>query len=181
MTAQSWLFFFFNFFRIEAKNTNVSLLFFRKSALKKNMCFRKCAVSDVTKGLIAGPLKSRTNQTWTKWNQLQRSSLCNVSLCLCVSFLCVCPSQLEAELALCEREGAELQEYANQVLQQIAERCPDILEQVVNALEDSCWHKHTQLHTHTHTERSVLYSLTPNTLKMFPLLPSLALNEAFNV
>lgn len=46
-------------------------------------------------------------------------------------------SQLEAELALCEREGAELQEYANQVLQQIADRCPDILEQVVNALEDS--------------------------------------------
>ncbi|XP_013764255.1 ELKS/Rab6-interacting/CAST family member 1-like isoform X10 [Pundamilia nyererei] len=46
--------------------------------------------------------------------------------------------QLEAELALCEREGAELQEYANQVLQQIADRCPDILEQVVNALEDSC-------------------------------------------
>uniref|UniRef100_A0A8C5HLE0 ELKS/Rab6-interacting/CAST family member 1-like n=1 Tax=Gouania willdenowi TaxID=441366 RepID=A0A8C5HLE0_GOUWI len=45
--------------------------------------------------------------------------------------------QLEAELALCEREGAELQEYANQVLQQIADRCPDILEQVVNALEDS--------------------------------------------
>ncbi|XP_051248170.1 ELKS/Rab6-interacting/CAST family member 1 isoform X5 [Dicentrarchus labrax] len=46
--------------------------------------------------------------------------------------------QLEAELALCESEGAELQEYANQVLQQIADRCPDILEQVVNALEDSC-------------------------------------------
>ncbi|XP_024147721.1 ELKS/Rab6-interacting/CAST family member 1 isoform X2 [Oryzias melastigma] len=46
--------------------------------------------------------------------------------------------QLEAELARCEREGAELQEYANQVLQQIADRCPDILEQVVNALEDSC-------------------------------------------
>ncbi|KAL6116823.1 erc1 [Pungitius sinensis] len=46
--------------------------------------------------------------------------------------------QLEAELARCEMEGAELQEYANQVLQQIAERCPDILEQVVNALEDSC-------------------------------------------
>ncbi|XP_035529866.1 ELKS/Rab6-interacting/CAST family member 1-like [Morone saxatilis] len=45
--------------------------------------------------------------------------------------------QLEAELALCESEGAELQEYANQVLQQIADRCPDILEQVVNALEDS--------------------------------------------
>lgn len=53
--------------------------------------------------------------------------------------------QLEAELALCEREGAELQEYANQVLQQIADRCPDILEQVVNALEDSCWH--TNAHT----------------------------------
>ncbi|XP_056280969.1 ELKS/Rab6-interacting/CAST family member 1-like isoform X1 [Pseudoliparis swirei] len=46
--------------------------------------------------------------------------------------------QLEAELVLCEREGAELQEYANQVLQQIADGCPDILEQVVNALEDSC-------------------------------------------
>ncbi|RVE56769.1 hypothetical protein OJAV_G00224400 [Oryzias javanicus] len=46
--------------------------------------------------------------------------------------------QLEAELARCEREGAELQEYANQVLQQIADRCPDILEQVVNALEESC-------------------------------------------
>uniref|UniRef100_A0A3P9MH75 FIP-RBD domain-containing protein n=1 Tax=Oryzias latipes TaxID=8090 RepID=A0A3P9MH75_ORYLA len=45
--------------------------------------------------------------------------------------------QLEAELARCEREGAELQEYANQVLQQIADQCPDILEQVVNALEDS--------------------------------------------
>uniref|UniRef100_A0A3B5R1G9 ELKS/RAB6-interacting/CAST family member 1 n=1 Tax=Xiphophorus maculatus TaxID=8083 RepID=A0A3B5R1G9_XIPMA len=48
------------------------------------------------------------------------------------------PDQLEAELALCEKEEAELQEYANQVLQQIADRCPDILEQVVNALEDSC-------------------------------------------
>ncbi|KAK5876411.1 hypothetical protein CesoFtcFv8_025768 [Champsocephalus esox] len=46
--------------------------------------------------------------------------------------------QMEAELEQCEREGAELQDYANQVLQQIAERCPDILEQVVNALEDSC-------------------------------------------
>nr|XP_015814117.2 ELKS/Rab6-interacting/CAST family member 1 isoform X5 [Nothobranchius furzeri] len=46
--------------------------------------------------------------------------------------------QLEAELALCEKEEAELQEYANQVLQQISDRCPDILEQVVNALEDSC-------------------------------------------
>ncbi|KAI9533654.1 ethionine resistance protein [Dissostichus eleginoides] len=45
---------------------------------------------------------------------------------------------MEAELEQCEREGAELQDYANQVLQQIAERCPDILEQVVNALEDSC-------------------------------------------
>ncbi|KAG7261922.1 hypothetical protein CRUP_034729 [Coryphaenoides rupestris] len=45
---------------------------------------------------------------------------------------------LEAESELCEREGAELQEYANQVLQQIADRCPDILEQVVNALEETC-------------------------------------------
>ncbi|XP_029019203.1 ELKS/Rab6-interacting/CAST family member 1-like isoform X2 [Betta splendens] len=45
--------------------------------------------------------------------------------------------QLEAELELWEKEGAELQEYAAQVLQQIADHCPDILEQVVNALEDS--------------------------------------------
>ncbi|CAL8242448.1 unnamed protein product [Merluccius merluccius] len=48
------------------------------------------------------------------------------------------PEQLEAESERCETEGAELQEYANQVLQQIADRCPDILEQVVNALEETC-------------------------------------------
>ncbi|KAJ0069688.1 hypothetical protein NL108_012333, partial [Boleophthalmus pectinirostris] len=46
--------------------------------------------------------------------------------------------QLERELELCEKESAELQEYANCVLQQIADYCPDILEQVVNALEESC-------------------------------------------
>ncbi|XP_036373702.1 ELKS/Rab6-interacting/CAST family member 1-like isoform X2 [Megalops cyprinoides] len=45
--------------------------------------------------------------------------------------------QLESELEQCERESAELQEYANSVLQQIADHCPDILEQVVNALEES--------------------------------------------
>ena len=48
------------------------------------------------------------------------------------------PLQLESELEQCERESAELQEYANSVLQQIADHCPDILEQVVNALEESC-------------------------------------------
>ncbi|ROL52565.1 ELKS/Rab6-interacting/CAST family member 1 [Anabarilius grahami] len=48
------------------------------------------------------------------------------------------PGQLESELEQCERESAELQEYANSVLQQIADHCPDILEQVVNALEESC-------------------------------------------
>uniref|UniRef100_A0A671T573 ELKS/Rab6-interacting/CAST family member 1-like n=1 Tax=Sinocyclocheilus anshuiensis TaxID=1608454 RepID=A0A671T573_9TELE len=48
------------------------------------------------------------------------------------------PEQLESELEQCERESAELQEYANAVLQQIADHCPDILEQVVNALEESC-------------------------------------------
>nr|XP_021330885.1 ELKS/Rab6-interacting/CAST family member 1 isoform X2 [Danio rerio] len=48
------------------------------------------------------------------------------------------PEQLESELEQCERESAELQEYANSVLQQIADHCPDILEQVVNALEESC-------------------------------------------
>ncbi|XP_061750167.1 ELKS/Rab6-interacting/CAST family member 1-like isoform X2 [Nerophis ophidion] len=46
--------------------------------------------------------------------------------------------QLEEELQMCERESGELQEYANCVLQQIADYCPDILEQVVNALEESC-------------------------------------------
>ncbi|XP_042594594.1 ELKS/Rab6-interacting/CAST family member 1-like isoform X3 [Cyprinus carpio] len=48
------------------------------------------------------------------------------------------PEQLQSELEQCERESAELQEYANSVLQQIADHCPDILEQVVNALEESC-------------------------------------------
>lgn len=47
--------------------------------------------------------------------------------------------QLERELEVCEKESGELQEYANSVLQQIADYCPDILEQVVNALEESCW------------------------------------------
>ncbi|KAM6961398.1 ELKS/Rab6-interacting/CAST family member 1-like [Aplochiton taeniatus] len=46
--------------------------------------------------------------------------------------------QLEHELEVCERESGELQEYANSVLQEIADYCPDILEQVVNALEESC-------------------------------------------
>lgn len=46
--------------------------------------------------------------------------------------------QLEWELEVCEKESGELQEYANSVLQQIADYCPDILEQVVNALEESC-------------------------------------------
>uniref|UniRef100_A0A4W5M0T6 ELKS/RAB6-interacting/CAST family member 1 n=1 Tax=Hucho hucho TaxID=62062 RepID=A0A4W5M0T6_9TELE len=46
--------------------------------------------------------------------------------------------QLDLELELCEKESGELQEYANSVLQQIADYCPDILEQVVNALEESC-------------------------------------------
>ncbi|XP_041853041.1 ELKS/Rab6-interacting/CAST family member 1-like isoform X1 [Melanotaenia boesemani] len=46
--------------------------------------------------------------------------------------------QLERELEVCEKESCELQEYANSVLQQIADYCPDILEQVVNALEESC-------------------------------------------
>ncbi|XP_077452969.1 ELKS/Rab6-interacting/CAST family member 1-like isoform X1 [Stigmatopora argus] len=46
--------------------------------------------------------------------------------------------QLEKELELCEKESGDLQEYANCVLQQIADCCPDILEQVVNALEESC-------------------------------------------
>ncbi|KAF6735641.1 ELKS/Rab6-interacting/CAST family member 1 [Oryzias melastigma] len=45
--------------------------------------------------------------------------------------------QLKQELELCERESGELQEFANAVLQQIADCCPDILEQVVKALEES--------------------------------------------
>ncbi|XP_005207308.1 ELKS/Rab6-interacting/CAST family member 1 isoform X1 [Bos taurus] len=45
--------------------------------------------------------------------------------------------QLQSEQEKGERDNAELQEFANAVLQQIADHCPDILEQVVNALEES--------------------------------------------
>ncbi|XP_005288040.1 ELKS/Rab6-interacting/CAST family member 1 isoform X8 [Chrysemys picta bellii] len=45
--------------------------------------------------------------------------------------------QLHGELEKGERDSAELQEFANAILQQIADHCPDILEQVVNALEES--------------------------------------------
>nr|XP_028684928.1 ELKS/Rab6-interacting/CAST family member 1 isoform X8 [Macaca mulatta] len=45
--------------------------------------------------------------------------------------------QLQDELEKGERDNAELQEFANAILQQIADHCPDILEQVVNALEES--------------------------------------------
>ncbi|XP_069084209.1 ELKS/Rab6-interacting/CAST family member 1 isoform X5 [Pleurodeles waltl] len=45
--------------------------------------------------------------------------------------------QLNEELEKCERESADLQEFANTILQQISDHCPDILEQVVNALEES--------------------------------------------
>ncbi|KAM6095971.1 ELKS/Rab6-interacting/CAST family member 1 isoform 1-T2 [Chlamydotis macqueenii] len=45
--------------------------------------------------------------------------------------------QLRDELEKGEKENAELQEFANAILQQIADHCPDILEQVVNALEES--------------------------------------------
>ncbi|XP_015278371.1 PREDICTED: ELKS/Rab6-interacting/CAST family member 1 isoform X2 [Gekko japonicus] len=45
--------------------------------------------------------------------------------------------QLNDELEKGERDSAELQEFANAILQQIADHCPDILEQVVNALEES--------------------------------------------
>ncbi|XP_029455777.1 ELKS/Rab6-interacting/CAST family member 1 isoform X11 [Rhinatrema bivittatum] len=46
-------------------------------------------------------------------------------------------NQLNDELEKCERESSDLQEFANTILQQIADHCPDILEQVVNALEES--------------------------------------------
>ncbi|XP_052030670.1 ELKS/Rab6-interacting/CAST family member 1 isoform X2 [Apodemus sylvaticus] len=45
--------------------------------------------------------------------------------------------QLQNELEKVEGDNAELQEFANAILQQIADHCPDILEQVVNALEES--------------------------------------------
>ncbi|XP_037733904.1 ELKS/Rab6-interacting/CAST family member 1 isoform X3 [Chelonia mydas] len=45
--------------------------------------------------------------------------------------------QLHGELEKGEKDSAELQEFANAILQQIADHCPDILEQVVNALEES--------------------------------------------
>lgn len=55
-----------------------------------------------------------------------------------LTFLCVF-LQLHDELEKGERESMELQEFANAILQQIADHCPDILEQVVNALEESSW------------------------------------------
>lgn len=62
-------------------------------------------------------------------------------LCTCViaknDCSCVCFLQLRDELEKGEKESAELQEFANAILQQIADHCPDILEQVVNALEES--------------------------------------------
>lgn len=45
--------------------------------------------------------------------------------------------QLQNELEKVEGDNAELQEFANTILQQIADHCPDILEQVVSALEES--------------------------------------------
>ncbi|XP_068416737.1 ELKS/Rab6-interacting/CAST family member 1 isoform X4 [Eschrichtius robustus] len=45
--------------------------------------------------------------------------------------------QLQNELEKGERDSSELQEFANAILQQIADHCPDILEQVVSALEES--------------------------------------------
>ncbi|KAM4819758.1 ELKS/Rab6-interacting/CAST family member 1 isoform 3-T3 [Thomomys bottae] len=45
--------------------------------------------------------------------------------------------QLQSALEKGEQDNAELQEFANAILQQIADHCPDILEQVVNALEES--------------------------------------------
>ncbi|KAM6306791.1 ELKS/Rab6-interacting/CAST family member 1-like isoform 2-T2 [Podargus strigoides] len=45
--------------------------------------------------------------------------------------------QLHDELEKGEKESAELQEFANAILQLIVDHCPDILEQVVNALEES--------------------------------------------
>lgn len=51
----------------------------------------------------------------------------------------LCFLQLHNELEKGEKESAELQEFANAILQQIADHCPDILEQVVNALEESSW------------------------------------------
>lgn len=45
--------------------------------------------------------------------------------------------QLHDELEKAEKDSTELQEFANAILQQIADHCPDILEQVVNALEES--------------------------------------------
>ncbi|KAL7882485.1 hypothetical protein SRHO_G00001430 [Serrasalmus rhombeus] len=59
--------------------------------------------------------------------------------------------QLESELEQCEKESAELQEYANSVLQQIADHCPDILEQ----LKDTSTRPQTPLQTADRKEPSV--------------------------
>ncbi|KAF3816474.1 hypothetical protein GH733_014647 [Mirounga leonina] len=65
-------------------------------------------------------------------NELQKMTQEQLYFCSSIQ-----PSYLQDELEKGERDNAELQEFANAILQQIADHCPDILEQVVNALEES--------------------------------------------
>ncbi|XP_078076200.1 ELKS/Rab6-interacting/CAST family member 1 isoform X2 [Mustelus asterias] len=77
--------------------------------------------SQILQGLTPPPAYGTDNDRATWAEELQKMS----------------SEQLNAELEQCEKESSELQDYANTILQQIADHCPDILELVVNALEES--------------------------------------------
>uniref|UniRef100_UPI00398E6EC6 ELKS/Rab6-interacting/CAST family member 1-like isoform X2 n=1 Tax=Pristiophorus japonicus TaxID=55135 RepID=UPI00398E6EC6 len=77
--------------------------------------------SQILQGLTPPPAYGIDNNRATWEEELQKMS----------------SAQLNVELEQCEKESSELQDYANTILQQIADHCPDILELVVNALEES--------------------------------------------
>ncbi|XP_038636129.1 ELKS/Rab6-interacting/CAST family member 1 isoform X3 [Scyliorhinus canicula] len=77
--------------------------------------------SQILQGLTPPPSYGIDNNRATWEEELQKMS----------------SEQLNTELEQCEKESSELQDYANTILQQIADHCPDILELVVNALEES--------------------------------------------
>lgn len=105
--------------------------------MRQNICGILCALCSQVghmrnKVIIMSDSKAKKIE-WFRVMDIKKCNIINKHFCFSLV------PQLESELEQCERESAELQEYANSVLQQIADHCPDILEQVVNALEESCW------------------------------------------
>lgn len=155
---------FFQFF----ENTNVSLLFFRKSALKKNMCFRKCADSDVTKGLIAGPLKSRTNQTWTKCETSCKEVVCVTSLCVCVFLSCACVLPSWRRSWRCARgRGRSSRNTPTKSCSRSLTDAPTSWSKL-STLWRTAADTHTQTTTHTHWEKRPLFTDTKHTKDVSP-------------